>query len=248
LWVLVLYLPRHRGSLLRSGAPRLQLLRGLLLFLSTALNFTALKYLPLTVTIAIFFAAPMVVCLLSIPLLGERVGIKRFAAIVAGFVGVLIIVRPWGDAFDWHIIYSLGALLTVSGYLLVTRKAAGIDHNAVVQLYMAGTASVLLVPFVLLNWQWPASGTEVMVILLLGSLGMLGHSLLAHAHHYAEASVLSPMVYSQILYITVLSWLVFDSVPDQPTLLGTFIIIASGLYIWWRERTLEQTAAIDVVR
>jgi drug/metabolite transporter (DMT)-like permease len=248
LWVLLLYLPKHGRALFRSGAPKTQLLRGLLLLSSTALNFTALKFLPLTVTIAIFFATPMVVCLLSVPVLGERVGLKRFAAVCTGFIGVLVIVQPWGETFDWHVLISLGALLTASAYFVVTRKAAGIDTNAVAQFYISGTATTLLLPVVVTSWRWPASGSEVLLMVLLGSLGMLGHSLLSHAHHYAEASVLAPTVYSQILYITVLSWLIFDSVPDFATATGTVIIVLSGLFIWWRERALQQSAAIQVIR
>ncbi len=244
-WVLLLYFPRQGIAIARSGAPRLQLLRGLLLLSSTALNFTALKYLPLTITIAIFFAVPMVVCLLSIPILGERVGARRFAAVAVGFAGVLVIVQPWGESFDWHILISLGALATASGYFVVTRKAAGIDNNAVAQFYTAGTATLLLLPLIAGSWQWPDSGTQLLVMIILGSLGMLGHSLLTHAHRFAEASVLSPTVYSQILYITILSWLVFDTVPDSKTALGTLIIVISGLYIWWRERALQQASAIE---
>ena len=238
-WVLILYLPQHGHSVASSAVPGWQVLRGLLLFSSTALNFTALKYLPLTVTIAIFFAAPMLVCLLSIPFLGERVGLKRFTAIFVGFVGVLIIVQPWGVSFDWHVIYSLGALLTASCYFVVTRKVAGSDKNAVAQFYIAGTATVLLAPLALSYWQWPATVKEFVVLLVLGSLGMLGHSLVTHAHRFAQASVLAPTVYSQIIYITLLSWLVFNSVPDKTTVLGTVIIISSGLFIWWRERALQ---------
>jgi drug/metabolite transporter (DMT)-like permease len=238
-WVLVLYVPRQGRSVCVSSAPGMQILRGLLLFSSTALNFTALKYLPLTVTIAIFFAAPMLVCLLSIPLLGERVGIKRFAAIVAGFIGVMIIVQPWGASFDWRIVYSLGALFTASCYFVVTRKVAGADKNAVAQFYIAGTATLLLAPFALRYWQWPDTGTEFLLLTVLGSLGMLGHSLVTHAHRFAQASVLAPTVYSQIIYITLLSWLVFSAVPDRATVLGTVIIILSGLFIWWRECELQ---------
>ncbi len=238
-WVLVLYVPRHGRGVLSSTAPGWQILRGLLLFSSTALNFTALKYLPLTVTIAIFFAAPMLVCLLSIPFLGERVGIKRFAAIVVGFIGVLIIVHPWGASFDWHVIYSLGALFTASCYFVVTRKVAGADSNAVAQFYIAGTATVLLAPLALQKWQWPGTFDEFIVLAVLGSLGMLGHSLVTHAHRFAEASVLAPTVYSQIIYITLLSWLVFNAIPDRATVAGTVIIILSGLFIWWRERSLQ---------
>jgi len=240
-WALVLFLPSGGRGLLRSGTPRLQILRALLLMISTVLNFTALGYLPLTVTISIFFAAPLVVCLLSIPVLGEKVGIRRFAAVLVGLAGVLIIVEPWGASFDRHVFLSLGALLGASGYFVLTRRIAGIDSNAVTQAWAAGIATMLLAPFALVDWTWPAHGLDWGLLLMLGSLGMLGHSMVTRAHDHAEASVLAPMVYSQILYVSFFGWLFFDSVPDRSTILGATIIVASGLYVWLRERRLAGT-------
>ena len=238
-WVMVLYAPNEKTELLVSNRPRLQILRALLLLSSTSLNFTALVYLPLTVTIAIFFAVPMVVCLLSIPVLGEKVGIKRFAAIIVGFVGVLIIVKPWGETFDYHVLLALGALLTAAGYFVMTRLIAGLDTNSVTQFYTSGIATLVLAPFALYYWVWPAVLLEWCIPILLGSLGMLGHTMVTRAHHYAEASVLAPMVYSQMIYITFYSWIIFNTKPDITTMIGTAIIIISGLYIWVRERKIQ---------
>ena len=237
-WVLVLFLPSRGRSLFRSGTPRLQALRGALLCISTVLNFTALQYLPLAVTISIFFAAPLVVCLLSIPILGEKVGARRFAAVLAGLAGVLIIVEPWGASFDRHVFLSLGALLGASGYFVLTRRISGVDSNAVTQAWTAGLATMVLAPFAATSWVWPAGGGDWVLLIVLGSLGMLGHSMVTRAHDHAEASVLAPMVYSQILYVTFFGWLFFDSVPDGATILGAAIIVASGLYVWLRERRL----------
>jgi len=238
-WVLVLYAPSEKKSIMVSNRPGLQSVRAVLLLSSTALNFTALVYLPLTVTIAIFFAVPMLVCLLSIPVLGEKVGIKRFAAIVVGFIGVLIIVKPWGETFDYHVLLALGALITASGYFVMTRLIAGVDTNSVTQFYTAGIATLVLAPFAIVYWVWPAELLEWIIPILLGSLGMLGHTMVTRAHHYAEASVLAPMVYSQMIYITFYSWLIFNTTPDTTTIIGTTIIIMSGLYIWVRERKIQ---------
>ncbi len=254
LWVLILYLPRNGFSITQSKIPKLQILRAVLLFSGTAFNFTALKYLPLTTTVAIFFAAPMVVCLLSIPILKERVGLKRFAAIFVGFIGVLIIVEPWGETFDYHIFLAVGALLGASGYFVMSRVVAGIDSNAVTQFYCAGIPTLILAPIVLSIWEWPDSSLNWGLLILIGSLGMLGHSVLTLAHRYAEASVLAPTVYSQIIYITLFSWIIFNDVPTVSTAIGIGIIIASGVYIWWRERELQiqrdlaLDAAVHIVR
>ena len=239
LWAMLLYMPRDGWRIAASRQPFMQTLRGLLLLGATAFNFTALQSLPLTMTIAIFFAAPVVVCLLSIPVLGERVGIRRFLAVLTGFIGVLIIVRPWGAAFDWHVLYALCALLCASGYFVMSRRVAGVDPVGVTQFYTAGVAVLLLAAPAASNWVWPSDALSWMLLLLLGSLGMLGHTLLTKAHQHAEASALAPTVYSQMLYITVFSWLIFDQPPDGYTVAGTLVIVASGIYIWHRERQLD---------
>lgn len=241
-WVLVAYAPAHGRRLLRSRNWRLQLLRGLCIGVATVLNFTALKHLPLTLTISIFFATPLVVCLLSIPVLGERVGVRRFTAIGVGFIGVLIIVRPFGAAFSPYALLSLGALLCAATYFVLSRKVAGADSNAVAQFFTAGVATVLLAPFMVLGWQWPDGIAQWSLILLTGTLGFFGHSLVSSAHHYAEASVLAPTVYTQAVYATIYSWVLFSTAPDMPTLIGTVIVIGSGLYVWLRERRLENRA------
>ena len=245
-WTLVLYLPTRGRALFRSGTPRLQGLRALLLLGGTVLNFTALGHLPLTVTISIFFAAPLVVCLLSIPILGERVGARRFAAVLVGLLGVLVIVEPWGTSFDWHILLSLGSLLSISGYFVLTRRIAGVDSNAVTQAWAAGISTVLLAPLAFASGNWPASGFDWGLLLLLGSLGMLGHSMVTRAHDHAEASVLAPMVYSQMIYVTVFDWLFFDHAPDGSTMLGSAIIVLSGLYVWLRERRLSAPGKLRI--
>ena len=234
-WVMGLYLPKHGTTVFISNAPKLQAIRAMCLLTGTIFNFTALQYLPLTTAIAIFFAAPFVVCLLSIPILGEKVGIKRFSAVLVGFIGVLIIVSPWDDQFDIHILLSICALMGASGYFVMSRKIAGLDSNAVAQAFTSGFATIALAPFVLTYWTWDLSPISWSLALLIGSLGMLGHSVLTKAHQYAEASVLAPMVYSQILYITFFSWLFFNSIPTGSTIIGTLIIVASGIYIWYRE-------------
>ena len=243
IWVILIYFPKNGMAIARSRIPRLQILRAALLFSATAFNFTALKYLPLTTTIAIFFASPMLVCLLSIPILKEKVRLKRFTAIVVGFIGVLIIVAPWDDQFDYHVLLAVGALFGASGYFIMSRVIAGKDSNSVAQFYCAGVPTLLLLPVVLSIWEWPDTQLDWGLLVLIGSLGMFGHSLLTVAHRFAEASVLAPVVYSQIIYVTLFSWLIFDTVPSVSTAIGISIVVASGVYIWSRERTLQKQQA-----
>ena len=236
--ILVTYVPGEGLGILRSNAPWTEVLRGVMLLASTAFNFAALAHLPLTLTTSIFFAAPLLIALLSVPVLGERVGPRRLAAIGTGFLGVLVITAPWEATFHWAMLYSLAALTGASVYFVLTRKIAGVDDNPTAQVYASGIATLALAPVALWLWVEPAGALDWGLALLLGSLGALGHSLLTRAYRWAEASVLAPLIYVQILYATAMSWVVFAAPPSARTLLGAAIIIGSGLYLWWREREL----------
>ncbi|MFK7993887.1 MAG: DMT family transporter [Granulosicoccus sp.] len=239
--VVAVYGPGERRAIFRSSNPKLQSARAIFLLMSTCLNFTALQYLPLTLTTAIFFVAPLVVCLLSIPVLGEKVGIKRLLAVLTGFGGVLVIVQPWSESFDPHVFISIAAMLLASGYFVMSRVIAGIDSNSTTQVYVSGLGTILLAPLALHFWVWPENLHTWGLLTLIGSLGMIGHSMLTRAHQFAEASVLAPTIYSQVVFIAVLSWIVFGQPPDKATVIGTSIIVGSGLFIWFRERQLQNT-------
>ncbi len=241
-WVLVLFLPRQGSALWRSAIPAQQIFRGSLLMISTICNFTALIYLPLTVTTAMFNGAPLVICLLSMPVLGEKVGIRRLVAVLVGFCGVLIIIQPWGTSFDWHILYAVAALLGASGYFLMSRITAGIDSNPVSQFYGSGVGVLVLAPMMAVVFVWPANAQQWLMLVMLGALGMLGHSLLTIAHRFAEASTLAPAVYSQLVYMSLFSWYLFDTPPTLTVIVGSLIIVASGLYIWFREQQISASA------
>ncbi len=232
---LAVFLPQEGPRVFVSNAPLIQISRALAIGGATCFNFLALQTLPLTVTTAIFFATPILVCLLSIPILGEQVGLRRLAAVATGFVGVLIIVQPGSTRFEPAMLYSLAALLSGSCYFILTRMIAGRDDNPTGQIYTSGLPMLALLPFVIGGWVWP-TGVQWLPALALGALGMLGHSLVTIGHRYAEASTLAPLVYSQAVYASVFSWLVFAQPPDGWTALGTSVIAASGFYIWLRER------------
>ena len=237
--VIAAYTPRQGLSIMKSKNPKLQSFRAIFLLLGTCLNFTALHYLPLTITTAMFFVTPLTVCLLSIPVLGEKVGLKRLLAVLAGFGGVLVIVQPWSQSFDPHVFLSIAAMLSISCYFVMSRLIAGLDSNATTQVYVSGLGTALLAPPALYFWVWPETCQAWVLLVLIGTLGMIGHSMLTRAHQYAEASVLAPTVYSQVIFIAILSWIVFNEPPDQQTLIGTAIIAGSGLFIWFRERQLQ---------
>ncbi|WP_068307746.1 DMT family transporter [Aliiruegeria sabulilitoris] len=244
IYALLLYVPQEGVGAFRSNAPRLQLWRSFFLLASTVLNFIALKYLPITVTTAVSFASPIVVTLLGIPILGEKVGIRRIMAVFVGFSGVLLVVQPWGESFHPAIVFSLASLISVALYFIMTRKLSGVETNAVQQIWSSGLATVALLPFVLPVWSWPDSPTVWAVAIAIGAFGMFGHSITAVAYRWADASVLAPMMYLQIFYASFAGIVIFNTWPTIWTLIGGIIIAISGLYIWHRAREEARLAAM----
>ena len=233
------FAPQEGLAAFRSNAPFKQLLRSLFLLGSTTLNFTALQYLPITVTTTIMFAGPIVVTLLAIPILGEQVGLRRIVAVCVGFVGVLVVMQPWGAEFHPAMLLTLGALCMASMYFIMTRLLAGVEGNAVSQIWSAGIAAAALFPFVLKGWTWP-SGVDWIAFLLIGCFGALGHIAATTAHRWADASILAPVIYIQLFLAAIASILLFDTWPTLWTLAGGSIIIASGLYLGQRERMVRK--------
>ena len=231
-----LFVPREGLSSFVSHSPRLQVLRAFCLFSSTILNFTALKYLPITVTTTIMFAGPIVVTLLAIPMLGETVGRHRIAAVCLGFLGVLVVMQPWGAEFHPAMVLNLGALVLASLYFLLTRMLAGVERNSTSQLWSAGLAVMCLAPFAAMHWVWPETLTDWAFFLLIGVFGGTAHILATSAHRMADASILAPVIYIQILLAAIAGAVVFDTYPTVWTLGGGLIIVCAGIYIWHRER------------
>ncbi|ARE42081.1 hypothetical protein RGUI_3940 [Rhodovulum sp. P5] len=239
LLALTLYLPQEGAAALRSNRPWLQLLRSAFLLGSTVFNFSALKFLPITVTTTIMFAGPIAVTLLAIPLLGERVGIRRILAVCTGFMGVLVVIQPWGAAFHPAMFLSLAAMVSASMYFIMTRMLAGEEANSTQQIWSSGTAALALAPFVFGGWMWPDRAVDWVVFFAIGGFGAGGHIAATIAHRWADASLLAPMVYIQVFTAAIAGILVFATWPTVWTLGGGLVIIASGLYIWRRERRLK---------
>jgi drug/metabolite transporter (DMT)-like permease len=232
----LLLAPRHGRALLKTLHPRLQLLRGAMLFAMTGLNFWALQYLQLAETGAIQFAVPLLIALFGAWLLGERLDAGRWAAIGLGFVGVLLIVRPGSGAFHPAILLSIGNVVLYALFNLLTRRLAASDRPEATQFLSALAAATLLAPFAIAVWRTPSSALEWALLALLGIAGGTGHWLLAVAYRYAPASVLAPFLYPQIVWMALLGWWVFGDVPGWPVVAGTVVVVASGLYLIGRER------------
>lgn len=247
--LLLLFLPVTGRNLFRTNNLKLEILRGACLLGTTGLNFLAMRYLPLTVTSAVMFTSPLIVCALSGPLLGESVGWRRWLAIGVGFVGILIIVRPGSEAFQPAALLSLGCALFLALFSILTRKLAGVDAALTQQFYAGGTPIILLLPFAFTDWVWPSQPISWVAFFIMGAAGLGGHFLNSVAHRFATPAMLAPFSYLSLLYLSMASWLVFNQPPDQWFVLGAAIIIASGLYIWLRERQLAKAASVvDVER
>ena len=228
----VLLLRRGEGwSSFQSAHMGLVLLRGLLLASATMFNFITLNYLSLTVTGSIMFSAPIIVCALSWPLLGERVGPRRWFAILLGFAGVLVVIRPFDAAFHWIALLNVYNAISLALYSIITRKISGVVAAETMQFYMGAFGTIAMLPLAL--WVWtPADSFQWILMIGLGIWGWAGHEVFSRAHAYAPANTLMPYTYSFLLYLAVASYIVFGDIPDRLTLLGATIIVVSGLIIW----------------
>ena len=223
-------------SLVKTKHLRWHLLRAAMFVAMTAMNFWALQYLQLTVTSSIFFSAPIIIALISAPLLGEKLDARRLAAILAGFCGVLVIVHPWSADFHPAMILSVLNAFFYAAFMMMTRHLAAYDSPETIQYLPALGATIVLTPFALAGWEAPDSWLEWTVACLLGVFGGLGHYLLALAHRYAPSSVIAPFVYQQVLYMALIGYIVFGDVPATAVWTGAAIVIGSGLYLFARER------------
>jgi drug/metabolite transporter (DMT)-like permease len=228
--------PWRDWSVYRTRRPVRQVLRSVCLFLSTVFNFFALRELQLDETTTINFASVFTVAALAGPFLGEWVGPRRWAAIIVGFVGVIVVTQPGSAAFNPVILLPIGSMLSYSGYILLTRKLAATESPASLLLYSGLIPAVMLTPVALPIAEWPPTTLVAIALAVAGVAGALGHWLLIHAHRIAPASVLAPFSYTQLIWMTGSGYLFFSDVPTRTTLIGAAIIIASGLYLLYRER------------
>ena len=234
---LVVIMRTGKPDLMVTGYPYLQVLRGLLLMTSTVLNFIAIMYLQLAQTAAIFFSIPLWVCALSVPILGEKVGLRRWIAVAIGFAGVLVIMRPGTASFHWAMLLSISASFCGSIYNIVTRKVGGRDR-AETSLFYVGLVGALAaatpLPFV---WKTP-QGIQWLLLAWMGIAGTIGHFMLIQAHRLAPASALAPFMYTQIVWMIAVGYLFFGDVPDFWTLVGAAIVVGSGLFVFAGEAAM----------
>jgi drug/metabolite transporter (DMT)-like permease len=230
------------GSVVRTPRLGLQLLRSLLLLGSTFFFFLAVKHIPLATATAIGFVGPLLVTALSVPLLGETVGPRRWAAVLLGFTGVLVIIRPglggMPGGMHWAMALPLLVAVCFALYQISTRILSRTDGWMTTLFYSATVGLVVMTALVPFHWRTPdLEGWAWMA--LIGLIGGFGHLMMIKAFAAAPASTLAPFTYLQLVWSTAIGLLIFGDFPDGWTLLGAAIIAASGLYILYRERRLR---------
>jgi len=216
-----------------------QILRGVFLFGSTIFNFLALKTLQLAEANSIFFFCPMLITALAGPLLGEWAGWRRWLAVGAGFVGMLVITRPGLRAFELGHVYALTAMFSYAFYVIMTRRMGARETAESLIFYSALAPVVLMLPAVPFTASLPSDTLHWFILLSLGFYGGFGHWLLIRAYKLATTAALAPYPYLQMVWMILFGYAVFGQLPDRWTASGAAIIVASGLYIVHREHRLR---------
>lgn len=226
---------RGRGlRLFHTQHPRFQLARGLLLFGSSLLAFFSLKYMPVGEFTAIALMAPLVITLLAAWMLKEQVSALRWALVIGGFVGTLVIIRPDSEHFDWALLLPLVLVVTNSGFQVLTGKLAREQEDPITTHVLTGWTGTLLssalLPFV---WQTPPDWVAWLQLTLMGLMATLGHFLLILAYGRAPAATLTPYMYTQIGFAVLGGWIVFGHMPDRWTLIGMGLVALCGALGAW---------------
>jgi len=218
---------------------KIQLIRSLFLFLSTILFFYAISVISLAEALTLAFVSPMIVTLLSAIILKEQVGLRRWSAVVIGFIGVLFVVRPGFNEINLATITALGCGICYAFYIISTRKLSNQDNPLLTLIFTGLSGSIVISLIVPFYWSW-LTITQLILLISLALIGTLAHFLLILSLNYAEASKLAPLTYSEIIMNVIIGYYFFGDFPDQWIWLGLIIIVLSGVYISLRENVIKK--------
>jgi drug/metabolite transporter (DMT)-like permease len=233
----ILICGRRLPHLMVSRTPGQQSLRSVLLMTTTGLFNAGIKTTPLATATTIMFIGPLLVTVLSIPLLGEKVGWRRWSGVLVGFIGALVVVRPWQGDFGgvgYGVLFLLAAAFVNANYQILTRMVRG-DDPLTSLLFTATAGAMVTSAMVPWFWSWPTPFAWLLFAAC-GFFGGLGHYCLIHAMKAAPASVVAPFGYSSIIWATLFGLVIWREFPDGWTWAGAALIIGSGLYVFHRER------------
>jgi drug/metabolite transporter (DMT)-like permease len=233
---ILIMLAMREGGLpaLRTKRPMVHIGRYLLVLLLSLSFFWVLSMMKLVDAIAIAFAAPIIITALSVPLLKEAVGPRRWVAIAIGFCGVLIMLRPGMGVFQWASIAALGSAVVYALLMITTRAFKSTESTASLMLYPQ--LGMSLTGLLMVNYFWVTPTMfDLALFALAGLFGSIGVMCLTHAFRMAPAAAIAPFEYTALVWATLLGYLVWGELPDRYTLVGALVVIASGLYIIYRE-------------
>ena len=233
--LMVLFAPRRGLGLVRSKRPVLQWIRSLLLLFCTITFFFAIQFMPLADAVSISFLSPLLVTALGVPLLGEVVGKHRWGAVFVGFLGAMIIIRPGLGVMHWAAWLLLAVAFGYALYQITTRMISGHDDAVMSLFYTAFIGAGLVTVIVPFFWRNPVETEHWLMLAGLGAIGGLSHYMLIKALEFAPVSVLAPISYTSLPWNTLFGYWVFGDLPDRWTVTGACILIATGIYILYRE-------------
>lgn len=236
LFMLAAFVPRFGFKMLRTRRLGTQVLRSALLMTSNLSFFLAIISIPIAKAASISLTAPLVVALLAWPMLGERTTAGRLVALGVGFIGVLIVIRPGTELFQWASLLVVLSATCYALYQILTRRIAGVETPETSAIYSSVVGAfglIFVLPFV---WKTPESVRDAALFCSLGVLGALGHYCVARAMHYAPANIVTPFQYMQLLGSVAVGYLFFGNFPDVLGWVGAAIIVGAGLSLGWSQR------------
>lgn len=227
---------------LRTHRIGLLVLRTIFSLAAGFLFFTGLRYLPLADAFAIAFTGPLFITALSMPLLGEHVGMRRWAAVIVGFCGVLVVIQPGMASFRPEALLVLGAAFFYALAMLISRRMTRDMTTSAIMFWSSLGAALTALTLMPYHWQAP-DPADLALFVSMGAIGTLGMALITQGYRFAPAAVIAPFDYSSMLWAIILGWLIWGDLPDLHVWAGASILIASGLYIFHREtRKTEQVS------
>jgi len=245
LFIIILMRPKSVRELFATKRPGLQIARSILLLAATMAFFSAVHFMPLANATSLGFTWPLLVTALSVVMLKERVGVWRWGAVVVGFLGAIVIIRPGIEYVSWTALLPLGMACVYSLYQILTRMIGTADSSMTSLFFTAIFGTVVMsfiAPFIWVEttlWMW-------LEMALMGAVAGFGHFLVIKSLQLAPASVLAPFAYLQVVVSVIYSWLIFGDVPDPFMILGAAIIVGAGLMIIYRERQRAKVVPLDV--
>ena len=232
--VVIIVLPRIK-QVVKTSFPLLQLTRSVFLMCATMCFFWGISNIGLAEATAIMDISPVLITLGAVLFLGERIGIRRVFGILGALIGALIVIRPGTDVFTIYALFPLGAAICYSGYNLITRFVGAREDPWTSLFYTALFGATVLSAIVPFYWQ-PLSSLIITLMVVLSVLATLAQWLLIKALSIGEASLLAPIGYIALIFATLWGFLLFGDLPDHWTVAGAGVIVASGFYVWYRER------------